>query len=176
MFYTGCWLVLGPEVAERTLGGAGAWAAILSAGGAGAVLGGIVALRYRPRRPLFASVLAPLPMVVPLVGLAMGWPVWAIAAANAAAGVGLSIHLALWFTVFQREIPEQAQSRVSSYDALGSWVLIPLGMAFVGPVATTIGVDTTLLLSVAVFLAATAVIAAMPSVRAIRAPAFAAPA
>ena len=49
-------------------------------------------------------------------------------------------------------------------------VLIPLGMAFVGPVAAVIGVDRTIWLSVAIFVAATAVIAAMPSVRAIRAP------
>ena len=44
-------------------------------------------------------------------------------------GSGLAIHLALWFTVFQQQVPEAARSRVSSYDALGSFVLIPLGTA-----------------------------------------------
>ncbi|RDI75014.1 Transmembrane secretion effector [Gaiella occulta] len=170
MFYVGCWAVLGPEIANRELGGAGAWALILSAGGVGAVLGGVVALRYRPARPLLASVLAPMPMTLPLVGLALGWPPWLIAAVNVASGVGLSVHMTLWFTVFQREIPEHAQSRVSSYDALGSFVLIPLGMAFVGPVAVVAGVDATLWLAVAVFVVATAVIASVPSVRAMRAP------
>ena len=94
-----------------------------------------------------------------------------IAALALASSMGLAVHLALWFTVFQREIPERAQSRVSSYDALGSFVLMPLGMAFVGPVAAVIGVDQTIWLSVAIFVAAATVIAAMPSVRAIRAPA-----
>ncbi|HEU0335584.1 MAG TPA: MFS transporter [Gaiellaceae bacterium] len=171
MWYVGSWAVLGPTIANEELGGARAWAAILTAGGIGAVVGGLVAMRVRPARPLLASVLAPLPMVLPLAGLAAGWPTWLIAALALASSMGLAVHLALWFTVFQREIPERAQSRVSSYDALGSFVLIPLGMAFVGPVSAVIGVDPTIWLSVVIFVAATAVIAAMPSVRAIRAPA-----
>jgi hypothetical protein len=43
-------------------------------------------------------------------------------------------------------------------------------MALAGPIAAAIGVDQTLWLGVAVFLAATAIIAAIPSVRTIRAP------
>lgn len=174
MFFVGCWAVLGPDIAKTELGGAGAWAIILSAGGVGAVLGSVIAMRIRPSRPLFAAVLAPLPMVLQLVGLALAWPVWLIACSSVLAGVGLSIHLTLWFTVFQREIPEQSQSRVSSYDALGSFVLIPIGMALAGPVAVAIGVDETLWLAVGIFLVTTAIIAAIPSVRAIRAPTAAA--
>jgi MFS family permease len=175
MFYVGCFAVLGPEIANTELGGAGAWAVILSVGGAGAVLGSLVAIRVRPSRPLLASVLAPLPMILPLVGLALLWPVWLISCASLLGGMGLSIHLTLWFTVFQREIPEQAQSRVSSYDALGSFVLIPIGMALAGPTAAAIGIDETLWLAVVIFLAATAVIAAIPSVWAIRASTVAPP-
>jgi len=171
MFWVGCWAVLGPEIANTDLGGAGPWAVILSAGGVGAILGSLVAMRVRPSRPLFVAVLAPLPMVLQLVGLALLWPVWLIACTSMLAGIGLAVHLTLWFTVFQREIPEQAQSRVSSYDALGSFVLMPVGMALVGPVSASIGIDETLWLTIAVFVASTAVIASIPSVRAIRAPA-----
>ena len=170
MFYVGCWAVLGPEIAEQSLGGAGPWALVLSAGGVGAVLGGFLAMRVRPARPLLASVLAPLPMTFPLVGLALGWPAESVAALNLLGGLGLSVHMTLWFTVFQREVPEHAQSRVSSYDALGSFVLVPLGMAFVGPVAAVTGSTAALWLAVAVFFGATAAIAAIPSVRSIRAP------
>lgn len=170
MFYVGCWAVLGPEIADQELGGAGAWALILSGSGVGAIVGGVLAMRVRPSRPLVVSVLAPLPMTLPLIGLATGLPAWAIAGLNVLGGIGLSVHLTLWFTVFQREIPQRAQSRVSSYDALGSFVLVPLGMAFIGPVAAATGTTAALWLAVAVFLAATAVIVAIPSVRAIRAP------
>jgi hypothetical protein len=175
MFYVGCWAVLGPEIADQELGGAGPWALILSASGVGAVLGGFVAMRVRPGRPLVASVLAPLPMTLPLIGLALGLPVWAIAGLNLLGGIGLSVHLTLWFTVFQREVPERAQSRVSSYDALGSFVLVPLGMAFAGPVAAVTGNSVALWLAVAVFVGATVLIVAIPSVRAIRAPRAEAP-
>ena len=170
MFFVGCWAVLGPEIANTEYNGAATWAVLSSAFGVGAVLGGLVAMRIRPARPLFAAVLAPLPMIFQLVGLALGWPVWLMACVSVLAGIGLSVHLALWFTVFQREIPEESQSRVSSYDALGSFVLIPIGMALAGPTAAAIGVNETLWLAVAIFIGATAIIAAIPSVRAIRAP------
>ena len=138
------WSVLGPEVAKMRLGGAGAWAIIVSAGGVGAVAGSLVALRYRPRRPLLACVLWPLGYVPQLLVLASGAPTGAVAVASFVAGASLSIHLALWFTVFQREVPERAQSRVSSYDALGSFVLVPLGAAIAGPVAAAVGTSEAL--------------------------------
>jgi hypothetical protein len=65
----------------------------------------------------------------------------------------IAVHLTLWFTVFQREIPERAQSRVSAYDSLGSFVLTPLGTAMAGPVAAGIGTKNAFWLSVAAILA-----------------------
>ena len=49
-------------------------------------------------------------------------------------------------------------------------LLIPVGMAAAGPVAAVTGTSTALWLGVGVFVLATAVIAAIPSVRTIRAP------
>ncbi len=164
------WWVLGPAIAKDELGGAGAWAAILTAGGVGSVVGGLVALRLRPSRPLLASCLAPAPLVLQPLLLALHAPVWALAGVSFVAGAGLSVHLTLWFTVFQREVPEQAQSRVSSYDALGSFALLPLGYAIVGPVADAIGVDATLLAAAAIETACLLTIVSIPAVWAIRAP------
>jgi len=70
-----------------------------------------------------------------------------LAAASFLANAGLAVHLTLWFTVFQREVPERAQSRVSSYDALGSFVLTPVGMVLAGPVAAAVGIDEALWLA-----------------------------
>jgi hypothetical protein len=36
-------------------------------------------------------------------------------------------------------------SRLSSYDALGSWVLIPIGLAVAGPIGDAIGARATFL-------------------------------
>jgi MFS family permease len=159
--------VLGPVLAKRDYGGAGAWAAWVSAVGVGAVVGGVVALRYRPKRPLLASVLFAVPYGFQTLAFGLGLPLGVLVAVGALAGATLSVHLALWFTVFQREVPAQARSRVSSYDALGSFVLFPLGAALAGPVASLIGIHTTLIASGTISLVCIAIIVAQPSVRAI---------
>ncbi len=163
------WPVLGPLVADERLGGAGPWAVILTVGGIGAVVGSAVAMRVRPRRPLAACVIAAVPLSFQTLALALEAPTWVIAAAAFLAGVGLSIHLTLWFTVFQQQVPERAQSRVASYDTLGSFVLMPLGFALAGPLADAIGITETLWIAVAVMWASWAAILALPSVWAIRA-------
>jgi hypothetical protein len=43
--------VLGPAIAKDSLGGAGAWALIVAAFSVGSFAGGLVAFRFRPRRP-----------------------------------------------------------------------------------------------------------------------------
>lgn len=163
------WQVLGPVISKSDLGGAGAWATILTAGGVGSVVGGVVAIRLRPSRPLLVACIAPAPLVLQPLLLAAHAPVWAISAASFLTGAGISVHLALWFTVFQREVPERAQSRVSSYDALGSFILMPLGFAIVGPVAAAIGAEETLVLSAAIETACMIAILSIPAVWAIRA-------
>jgi hypothetical protein len=44
----------------------------------------------------------------------------------------------------QEQIPADRLSRVYSYDAFGSFVLIPIGLAAVGPVAAAVGTRATL--------------------------------
>jgi MFS family permease len=162
------WAVLGPTVVNDRLGGPRAWTEIVVAGGIGAVAGGAVALRYRPSRPLVACVVTPLPYSLQLVALAFEAPVWVIAAAAFASGMGIAVHLALWFTTFQQEVPEQARSRVSSYDALGSFILNPLGAAIAGPVAAGIGTRGALLLAVGAICVLNTSMLLIPSVWAIR--------
>jgi hypothetical protein len=82
--------------------------------------------------------------------------------------LGIAIHLTLWFTIFQREIPERAQSRVSAYDALGSFVLTPLGTAIAGPIAAGIGTENAFWLAIGAILVLNATMLTIPSVWAIR--------
>jgi MFS family permease len=163
----GSYGVLGPVTTKEHYGGAGAWAAIITASGVGSILGGVFALRYRPGRPLLASCVAAVPYGFQTLALGLRLPLWALIANSALAGAALSVHLALWFTTFQREVPEAARSRVSSYDMLGSFVLIPLGAALAGPVASLIGVDATLVLSGLISIGCIAIVIAQPSVRAL---------
>src|SRR4051794_7027390 len=46
------YMVAGPVIAEASLGGPGSWAAILTASSVGGLVGSVVALRCRPRRPM----------------------------------------------------------------------------------------------------------------------------
>jgi Transmembrane secretion effector len=159
--------VLGPIVAKRELGGAAAWATIVSASGFGAIVGGLAALRLRPSRPLLASCVAAIPYGTQTLALGLRLPLAALVAVAAFAGASLAVHLALWFTVFQQQVPEAARSRVSSYDALGSFVLIPLGSAIAGPVAAVVGVHATLIGSGVISLLCIAIVIAQPSVWAV---------
>jgi len=162
------WIVLGPVVAKEELGGAGAWATILAVGGIGAVVGSVLALRLRPGRPLVICTLAAMPIGLELAALALAAPVWVISAAAFLAAGGIAVHLTLWFTVFQQQIPERAQSRVASYDTFGSFVLMPLGFALAGPIAHAVGASATLWGALAVDLACWLAILSLPSVWAIR--------
>ncbi|KUL43160.1 hypothetical protein ADL12_08245 [Streptomyces regalis] len=58
--------------------------------------------------------------------------------------------------------------RVYSYDALGSFVAIPLAQATVGPLSAAIGVHTTLLGAAVVILGCTVAMLAVRDVRALR--------
>jgi MFS family permease len=165
--YSG-WLVLGPVVAEDELGGPGAWAAILVAGGIGAVVGGVLAMRVRPKRPLVAAVAWLIPWVGELVALALGAPLEVIVVVSAIGGMGLALHIALWFTVFQQRIAAETRSRVSSYEALGSLVLAPVGLVVAGPLADAFGVETVLWAFAAIGLLSLGAILLIPSVWAIR--------
>jgi MFS family permease len=163
-FFFMFWPVLGPTYAKEELGGAGHWAVILAVNGTGAVLGSVFALRYRPRLPLVACVIWPMLFCGQLAALALGAPTWVIAGASFFAGAAIAIHLALWFTIFQREVPEHAQSRVSSYDALGSFVLTPLGLVAAGLVGGAIGLSSAAWLAAGAILVLNAAMLLIPSV------------
>jgi MFS family permease len=164
------YFVLGPIIAKRELGGAPAWAAITTAWSIGALLGGLLALRFRPRKPLVASCMSAWPIILQPLAFGLGLPLPVLIAVSALTGGGIAVHLALWFTVFQQQVPPEAMSRVSSYDSFGSFVLGPLGAALAGPVAAVIGVRETLLWAAAVIAVTEAIVFAQPSVHAIRAP------
>ena len=55
-----------------------------------------------------------------------------IAVAAFAAGVGIEVFEVDWATAMQQEIPPAALSRVSSYDAMGSWGLAPSARWWLG--------------------------------------------
>jgi hypothetical protein len=160
------YLVLGPEVARTSLGGPAAWAAISAASGVGAVLGGTFGLRWHPRFPLRAMFVTSLIGTSPLlVLLAAAAPLPALLGAAVISGRSISFFNLVWFTVLQRKVPGAELSRVSSWDALGSYVISPIGLAAAGPVGIALGIPTTLYAAAALGALGTLAVLAVPSVR-----------
>ena len=122
-------------------------------------------LRFRPRRMLLWATLGI--FLMPLVPLALGFPLAlpVVIAAAFLAGVGVEVFGVLWETTIQQEIPGDKLSRVSSYDALGSFALIPLGFAAAGAVAAAIGTRATFFGAAALITAATALVLLIRDVR-----------
>ena len=159
--------VLGPAIADDELGGAAPWGLILTAQSLGLVAGGLILLRFRPRRLLLTATLAFLLTIPFALGLAGPLPVAALILLAAIAGIGLETFGIMWDTTMQQEIPQEKLSRVYSYDALGSFVLIPLGVAIVGPVSELIGTRATILGASAISLTATLAVLLVRDVRTI---------
>jgi MFS family permease len=116
---------------------------------------------------LLAATLGYLLTVPFLLGLAGPVPLVALVVFAALAGIGNETFGILWETTFQQEIPEEKYSRVSSYDALGSFVLIPVGVAIAGPTADLIGTRATILAAAAISVTATLAVLFVRDVRTI---------
>jgi len=136
--------VLGPIVARDSYDGAKTWGFLAAALGVGQIVGGVAALRWRPRRPFLVLSCGMSLTALPMAMLATTAPTWALLAAGATLGVVWGMFDPFWLTVMQREVPPEMISRVSSYDYLGSLAFFPLGLAIAGPVADLVGVSTTL--------------------------------
>jgi MFS family permease len=162
-------LVLGAVVSKRSLGGAGAWGAALAAFGAGSVVGGLLMLRWHPRRPMavavgFGSAFAL--FAAALIGPA---PLVLVAATGAVGGIGFGVFDALWNTALSVHVPAELLGRVSAYDWFGSVALLPVGYAIVGPLAGSLGVGATLLMAAVSWTVLSVLALLVPSVRRLRA-------
>jgi MFS family permease len=162
---SGAFTVLGPVVAESELGGARDWGLILAAQSTGMIAGGLLVLRYRPRRLLTVATLGV--VLTPVVLVALGFPLALplVLVAAAVAGVGIETFGVLWDTTMQQEIAGDMLSRVYSYDALGSFALIPVGLAAAGPIADVAGVRPTLFGAAAIVLLVTLAVFSLREVR-----------
>ncbi len=137
-------IILGPVVAEQHLGGAAAWGLILTGGGIGGVIGGVLALRLRPRRPLMTGFMIMAATSLPALALVGPLPVLLIAGASMLSLIAIELANTWWYTMLQQHVPDHARSRVSSYDWLVSLIFQPLGFLLAGPLAATYGLTVTL--------------------------------
>jgi predicted MFS family arabinose efflux permease len=164
----GAFDVLGPVVARRELGGPAAWGVIMGADAVGLIIGGLVALRFTPRRPIRFVVLIGGACAISPLALAAPWPLPAVCAAAVVLGVAIEIMMVQWTVTLARHIPPDRLARVSSYDILGTVAAMPVGALVAGPLAARIGVPATEYGAAVLILVASLLALAPREVRALR--------
>ncbi|WP_395366155.1 MFS transporter [Streptomyces sp. YH02] len=147
--------------------GAGGYGWIASADGAGTIVGGLLGMRVRPRRPLVAGACAMFFFALNPLAPALGWSFTVTALTGVVAGCGFAFWGVMWATSVQSHIPLAVLSRVSAYDVAGSIMVIPLGRALAGPAADAYGADRVLLFSSVMGIALIGVMLSVPAIRAL---------
>lgn len=162
--YTGAVAVLGPVVADDTVGRP-AWGLVIGAQTVGFALGAVVALRWRPRHALGIGVAGIAAVAIPLGALAVAPSLPVLLVTFALGGMTIEIFAIAWDQSLQTHVPRDALARVYSYDMVGSFIAIPLGEAVVGPAAHAAGTTPVLLACAGIVVVATAIAASTRGVR-----------
>ncbi len=134
--------VLGPTIARETYDSAAVFGIVTTAFGAGALLGALIGLRWRPRHPMRAAffVIAVWPLM--LVSFALGAPVPLVVPLAMATGIGFALFDVFWDTAMAERIPAHALSRASAWEWMGSLALLPVGYLLAGPAAEATSPET----------------------------------
>jgi MFS family permease len=145
LFYGGAQGVLGPIVVEDSIGRS-AWGFALAALMTGFLVGGLLCLRWKPRRGLFTgTAFLSLTAAFPLA-MAFSDQLWLVLLGAFAHGFGLEIFSVNWDLSIQQNVAEDKLARVYSFDLVGSFVARPVGLALTGPVAEAVGFERWLVL------------------------------
>jgi MFS family permease len=144
--HSGAIFVLGPTVALDTFGEQG-WGLVVSAESAGLIVMTIVMLRVRLERPLLLGMLGIATLGLPILLLGVRPELVVMIVAMFVAGAGTEVFSIGWNLAMQENIDEEMLSRAYSYDALGSFVAIPVGQLAFGPLAETFGFKDVLVVS-----------------------------
>jgi MFS family permease len=152
----GPWMTLGPTVSIEHYDTRAVYGILVSAMGAGTVVGALIGFRWRPRHPMRAGVLLCLPWTVASGLFALGLPVGVLVVLFVAAGTGVALFGIWWETALAERIPPHTLSRVTAYDWMGSLALLPIGYVLAGPLGEALGAVEVVAVGSALSLAALA--------------------
>lgn len=153
-------------VSERL--GETAYGLVMSASGAGTIVGGLVAMRVRPGRPLMAGAIGLFGFALEPLSIAVASPPAVLMAAHVIGGAGWAFWSVMWATSIQTQVPAEALNRVTAYEVAGSTLFIPIGQVLAGPVAGAVGAPQLLTGSSIVAVAGCAALLLVPAVRGLR--------
>jgi len=162
--HTGALFTLGPVVAKDTIGEQG-WGLVLSAEAVGLLAMTVLLLRLTLRRPLFYGMLGMSLVGVPFVLLGAEPHLGLLVVVMFVAGAGQEVFSIGWNLAMQENIEDEMLSRAYSYDALGSFVAMPIGQLAYGPLAEAFGYQEVLVISGIAYVAICVLTLASRSVR-----------
>jgi hypothetical protein len=142
-----------------------AYGLVNSALGAGTVIGGLIALRLRPRRMLRAGSFALFAFACFPASVGAGLGVAAMSAGAVIAGAGMSLWGVMWATSVQTQVAPDVLNRIHAYDVAGSLAMMPVGQALAGPAASVLGVDHVLLIAGVMTLVVSTALLLVPAIR-----------
>lgn len=140
----------------------------MSAMGAGTIVGGLAAMRYRPARPLAAGAVALFGFAMIPLSYAAHASLPLLIGGHAVGGAAWAFWSVMWATSVQTQVPPAVLNRVSAYEVAGSVGTVPIGQALAGPAAALFGAETVLGVGAAVGLAGCLVLLAVPGIRGLR--------
>jgi len=153
MIQAGALHTLGPVLAKNSDLGEGGWGLILSAEALGFLVCSFALMKLPLRRPLRTGMIAVSLLGLPMLVLGFE-PVLAAAMVGAfLGGVGMEVFGLGWNLAMQEHVPDQMLSRAYSYDALGSFIAIPMGQLLFGPLGTVFGIQDVMLVSGVAYIA-----------------------
>ena len=157
--------VLGPLNFESSTNGPRQWSLNLAGLTAGMMVGGVIVLKRKFKRPLLIAMILIALSTVWDFALAFDLPlIWTVAA-SFFSGITVEFYVVTWATSLQSHIPEKSFSRVNAYDAMGSYGIAPIGIVIAGPLAMHFGVNTILLATAALTFVAACASLTVKSVR-----------
>ncbi len=139
--------VLGPLWIRTYHQSTALWGWLVGLFSLGMLAGGVIALYYRPRRPMVTVTLMGLTASAPMFALALGWSWAVLSAVWFLRGIAIGVLVAVWDTTLQLQIAPEAMARVSSWDWMTSNGLWSVGLVLAGPIAAAMGIDGALWLS-----------------------------
>jgi MFS family permease len=137
--------VLGPVVANQSMGGIGSWSAIVTAMATGGLVGGAVATRLQVQNPIRWTLVAfgvftPLEMVA----LAVPFAVWVVVMVILCTTVVAEIAGVVFDAYIQRSAPQEYLARVGAVESALLGVMNPIGVAVAFPLASGVGISSLL--------------------------------
>jgi MFS family permease len=148
--------------------GAPAYGWIQSAIGAGTIVGGLIALRVRPARPLAAGAVAMFGYAVLPLAIALRGSLPVLLGAAAVNGLAWAFWGVMWQTTVQTQVSPQVLNRVTSYEVFGSNGSLPIGQSLSGVMMRFVGGERMLGISAGISVLGCAILLGIPAVRNLR--------